>query len=219
MFEELEKTPQVTLNLKESLKMIRSFRKKFLIIDIIIKDYIDDKGFAKLKKVLQSCKNAKVILDLTDVKLLNSELPEWAFRDCYSLLSIKLPDTLESMGYGAFDHCFSLESVYMPDSVKKMEGSVFFRCKNLKNVKLSKQLERIKKMSFQDCESLSSLEIPDRVHWIEEYAFSGCKSLQRIELPKNTYYEDGTRVERYPTFGTERTISPSFDKTTKILRR
>lgn len=49
----------------------------------------------------------------------------------YRLKSIKLPQTIESIGYCAFWWCDALTEIIIPQSVKKIEGNVFAGCNHL----------------------------------------------------------------------------------------
>lgn len=83
-----------------------------------------------------------------------TNIGDYAFNDCESLIYITIPDSVTSIGDGAFKRCTSLTSIEIPDSVTSIGLG-----------------------AFNDCESLTSIEIPDSITSIGEYAFYGCKSL------------------------------------------
>ena len=51
-----------------------------------------------------------------------------AFLDCFSLVSITIPDGVTSIGDFAFNFCYSLTSITIPDSVTSMGSYAFDTC-------------------------------------------------------------------------------------------
>ena len=88
-----------------------------------------------------------------------------AFKDCTSLTSITIPNSVESIGDNAFQNCTSLTSVTIPNSVESIGDN-----------------------SFQNCTSLTSITIPDSVISIASYVFNGCSKLKKIEIPDSVTY-------------------------------
>lgn len=57
-----------------------------------------------------------------------------AFRNCYNLTSITIPDSVCGIGYQAFLNCYSLTSITIPDSVWSIEDSIFYGCSRLESI-------------------------------------------------------------------------------------
>ena len=57
-----------------------------------------------------------------------------AFRNCTSLTTINLPDSLMSISGGAFQGCTSLTTISLPDSLTSISGNAFYACHSLENV-------------------------------------------------------------------------------------
>lgn len=55
---------------------------------------------------------------------------KWAFYSC-KLKTVKLPESVSYIRYGAFYCALSLETLMLPDTVRKIETSVFTYCYNL----------------------------------------------------------------------------------------
>ena len=88
------------------------------------------------------------------------------FKDCTSLTSVTIPNSVTSIGAFAFSHCSNLTSVTIPASVKSIGESAFSHCSNL-----------------------TSVTIPDNVKSIGFCAFAGCTSLSTINVNNgNEYY-------------------------------
>ena len=107
---------------------------------------------------------------------------EGAFSYCSNLTSIRLPDTLASIGGLAFEAC-ALVSVVIPDSVTDMEGNVFSACTSLTSVTLGKGLTALPGYTFEGCSALTDLTIPEGYLKIENGAFDNCRSLKWTSMP------------------------------------
>lgn len=122
------------------------------------------------------------------------------------LKSIKIPDGITSIGYGAFYHCDNLESVYIPDSVTEIEPSAFEKTKWLENwkkngtsdflivgdglliayrgtdsrVEVPEGVKAISANVFKDHQGLVSVALPETLSTVGEAAFSGCINLTDV---------------------------------------
>ena len=122
---------------------------------------------------------------LTSVTIGNSvtSIGNEAFYGCTSLTSVTIPDSVTSIGDYAFCNCTSLTSVTIPDSVTSIGYSAFRGCTSLTSVTIPDSVTSIGDAAFKNCTSLTSLTIPDSVTSIGKYAFSGCTSLTSITIP------------------------------------
>ena len=102
--------------------------------------------------------------------------------------SLYVPKTIDGydvvgIGWDAFNSNQHLISVHIPDSVETISNSAFYNCKNLEYVKLPEGLTEIESNAFANCSSLRTLEIPDTVSFIGNSAFSSCTALVSVTLP------------------------------------
>ena len=109
------------------------------------------------------------------------------------LTSIKLPNSVKSLGYLCFGYCAELEEVSLPAGITEMEEYVFFYCKSLKSIEVPAGIKRIELGTFRECTSLSSVILPDGLVTIGVQAFQSCTSLTSLEIPE-TVTEIGAKA-------------------------
>ena len=132
-----------------------------------------------------------------------------AFKNCTSLQSLSIPDSVTKIGNVAFEGCSSLTNLYIPNSVNQIGPGAFCNCRNLnvvnlpynlneiavetfegcvslKTILIPYKVNKIGRCAFYCCERLSSIIIPNEVIEIEEEAFAGCTKLSSVTLSFNT---------------------------------
>ena len=136
-----------------------------------------------------------------------SEIPFRAFRECYNLTSIVIPDNVKSISTQAFNKCSNLSAITIPDAVIAIHTDAFSDSKWLNDqpngmvyagkvaytfkgdmsvnteIVLNEGTVGIADYAFQDFSELSSIAIPNSVTEIGQSAFSGCSNLNSITIP------------------------------------
>ena len=107
----------------------------------------------------------------------------WAFISASSLASVRLPDTLRSIGKYAF-HNTSLRSVTIPKSVTSLGFDSFSKCTELTELQLLANVDTIGYSVFSGCSKLESVEIPSSVTTIGKYSFYST-GLKAINIPNS----------------------------------
>ena len=108
-----------------------------------------------------------------------------AFKNCRSLTSIEIPNSVTSISSGAFNNCSSLTSIEIPNSVTEIGSYAFSNCSSLTSIEIPNSVTSIGFSAFSACSSLTSIEIPNSVTSIGDNAFSKCTSLSEIKLSEN----------------------------------
>ena len=107
-----------------------------------------------------------------------------AFRECRSLKSITIPNTVTIIGGDAFNNCFSLTSITIPKGATNIYSLAFRECHSLTSVTIPNTVTMFYNSAFNSCYSLASITIPDGVTSIDGSAFQDCSTLTSITIPK-----------------------------------
>lgn len=105
---------------------------------------------------------------------------DYAFRDCASLTSITIPNSITSIKSFAFFNCSSLANINIPDSVHEIGMGCFEGCASLTQMILPDGIPVIEDETFYGCSSMRGIIIPASVTAVGEEAFSRCTSLISI---------------------------------------
>lgn len=106
-----------------------------------------------------------------------------AFRDCSSVTSISIPESVTSIGNSAFSGCSLLTDINIPEGVTSIGDTAFAGCSSLTYINIPDGITSVGNNMFHGCSSLKKVIIPESVTTIVYSAFSGCSSLESIVLP------------------------------------
>lgn len=124
-----------------------------------------------------------------------------AFADCRDLISIKLPESLQSIGVRGFKDC-PLKQIHIPANVTSIEQFAFRGCgKTIESITVDPDnkvydsrencnaiIETKTNAIIQGC---NNSKIPDNIEVIRFAAFENCEQLKDIHLPQCL-----TKIER-----------------------
>ena len=103
-----------------------------------------------------------------------TSIGEGAFRNCISLTSVTIPNTVTSIGSNAFYSCEGLTNITIPNFVKTIGHFAFYNCSGLTSVTIGNSVTSIGYEAFYYCSRLMSVTIPNSVTDIGNYAFEEC---------------------------------------------
>ena len=91
---------------------------------------------------------------------------ERAFEGCEKLETLTIPKSVQKIGEGAFLHCHSLTHIVIPEGVTTIEDRAFCCCGNLRSITLPASLTVVKKNAFGECKKLIEVRYQgDEASW------------------------------------------------------
>lgn len=131
-----------------------------------------------------------------------TEIGGKAFRDCTSLRSIKIPNTItrirdgntefvqnddgsySDLYFGAFGRCTNLQTVTIPsDSNLSYIGiAAFCRCTNLISIQLPNSIRELAMDSFCRCSALETLNLPEGLQYVRQDALTQT-GIKKLDIP------------------------------------
>lgn len=123
-----------------------------------------------------------VFLDLSKTDM--TKIADDSFVENKHLFSVKLPETIISIGISAFSNAKALSAINFPSMLNEIGKGAFYGCINLKEVNLEyAQIKTISDQSFDSCSKLVKVTLPNMLLAINEKAFNNCESLTEINFP------------------------------------
>ncbi|MBR5773572.1 MAG: leucine-rich repeat protein [Clostridia bacterium] len=119
-----------------------------------------------------------------DVKEGIREIREGAFKDRRALHHIRLPESLETIGFESFRGCSSLEEMEIPERTIRIGESAFRDCTEMRRLVVKNNCIKIGERAFENCAVLEEVELPQGLTEIYGGVFNSCKSLRKIILPQ-----------------------------------
>ncbi len=113
-------------------------------------------------------------------------IPENAFFNCESLISVTIASSVTSIDSGAFQYCNNLISVAFAEGCKltSIGDDAFSSCYKLTSITIPSSVTRMETRAFKNCANLSKITFmpSSSLTTIGENAFDGCKSIKEVEI-------------------------------------
>lgn len=109
----------------------------------------------------------------------------YAFEGCSALTTVSFSNNISLIKKGAFKGCSSLNNIIMPSPCTSLYEEVFMDCVKLDNITLSQNLVRIYANAFNGCSKLMIINIPSSVVNIDPIAFINCNKFEQIIVSQN----------------------------------
>ena len=138
-----------------------------------------------LPSSFKNCTSVETVTIPDSVSLISPS----AFDNCTSLKNVVFGNnpSLAIIGDEAFAGCSSLESFIVPKTVTTIGYSTFDNCTSLKYIVFEEGsiLNEISSYLFSNCTSLAAISIPASVQTVSNGAFYNCTSLETIVIPNS----------------------------------
>ena len=114
-----------------------------------------------------------------------TSIGEGAFANLDGLKKIIIPGTVKTIKTSAFSYNQSLEEVILENGVETIEINAFLGCGNLQKIEMPESVKSIGANCFKDCIKLDNVVLPSNLTTLQVQTFNGCKSLKSLKLSDN----------------------------------
>jgi len=96
------------------------------------------------------------------------------------VVSITLPDSIETIGEYAFHGCNDITTIAFPSNLRSIGTYAFQNCTALEQADLPANLRSIATYAFNGCTGMNYIVLPQNLKTIGTYAFNGCTNIYEI---------------------------------------
>lgn len=137
---------------------------------------------------------------LTHIELPSTckSIANYSFSGCVNLTNIEM-DGVKSIGLFAFENCKSLKTFKIPDSITILNEGIFAGCEKLEKfegnytkydgkavVYKNKLISVVPKDNSKTEGRIHNIsDIDESITHLGQYCFSGCKNMRRVDIPSN----------------------------------
>ena len=104
------------------------------------------------------------------------------------MTTVSIPDTVTSIGAWAFGQCTSLSSIKLPIGLTLLMNSILKGCTSLTSISIPKSVMEIRTQAFTDCSSLATIDFSqheDVPALASISVFAGLPNEYQILVPQN----------------------------------
>lgn len=109
-----------------------------------------------------------------------TEVGDFAFYECNSLVHVGMPTTLGTLGRGCFEGCTKLSSIAIPNGLRRISTEAFANCTSLADISWGDVVEVVDSLAFAGCR-LSGLQLPPTVRTVRIGAFESFSRNARMD--------------------------------------
>lgn len=125
-----------------------------------------------------------------------TSIGDYAFSTCRGLASVRMPDTMEYLGSYAFNGCTALRTIYVPTGIGEISESTFNRCTVLTTVTIGKDISKVGEKAFSGCTTLMNANYLCDFDYYMEMDFT--TDNDRLTKVRNATYGDEYGYENEP---------------------
>jgi aspartate carbamoyltransferase regulatory subunit len=144
---------------------------------IVIPKTIENKPVVSIKasafEKLSKLSRLEILADHTTIG-------DYAFGECPTLVTAKLPDSIKTIGKGAFYNCITLSKINIPAYLETVSPGIFLGCISLEEVDVPYGVTEVGDSAFAGCVGLKSVTIPLTVVAFGIDVFQDCTKLENI---------------------------------------
>ena len=104
-----------------------------------------------------------------------------AMQNKSNLVTVSLPEAVETIGARAFVSCSNLEQITLPKNLKTIATTAFSQDRKLEAIVFPSGLQSIASGAFDSCTSLESITFPESVQSLKFPIFGNCTNLREFK--------------------------------------
>ena len=163
---------------------------------------ITKSGSSYVVSGIGTCTDEDIIIPPSVEGLPVTKIADGAFKGCKMIVSVSIPDCVDTIGKNAFKDCVSLVEISLPSEMTEINDYAFAGCKSLESIVIPNGITHIRNHCFSGCSSLLSITIPKSVVKFEAYCFNSSGIAQvYYEGTKVLWHEIGTSGGCYQSCG------------------
>lgn len=124
------------------------------------------------------------VIDYNGKRFTVNTIDDNTFENSGGMTSVKVPDSVTSIGAKAFADCLYLETIELPPTLVTIGASCFADC-GINTINLPNSITFIGPDAFLRCNKLTSFRFPERIDTIQEQTLAGCRLLTTIYIPSS----------------------------------
>ncbi len=148
--------------------------------------------------------NGEEVIDLV-IPEGTETIGNYAFRYCKSIKSVKIPNSITNIKYGAFAECEAINAVHVSDigswcnitfgdeqngrgygeNPLNVAHHLYMNGEEVKDLVIPNNVNAICDELFRDCSELTSVKIKEGATTIGASAFYGCNKVKTVEIPNS----------------------------------
>ena len=135
------------------------------------------------------------------------------FSNCTSLLKIKLPNNISSIGQNAFYYCSSIIDITIPEGISSIGQSAFSNCSSIIDMTIPEGISSIESYTFYNCSNLANITLPKSITSIETKAFIGVKKLNiycKATTPPEIFLDLNSQGSEYNSAWEKRSVTQIY---------
>lgn len=146
--------------------------------------YKNDSSGLTITQYQDTVDNLQIPSELIDIKV--NEIGPSAFADRSDLLSVSMPDSIETISAFAFANCQNVENIKFSSNLSLSFTGAFQECSSLKSADMSMtKITTLSNQTFYKCTSLRNVVLPSTCTTIKKYALANCTQLENVFIPSS----------------------------------
>ncbi len=110
------------------------------------------------------------------------------------IVSVTLPDTVQSIGFSAFYYCVRLQTVRLSNNLQAIGGSAFENCDLLMQINVPDSVQTIGRRAFAECSGLTIVTFGSNVKYIGARVIENSRNVASVTFAQTSGWMSGNKA-------------------------